>query len=194
MSVSSTLTSAVITLMSARVMNVEPSVFWMPSTTVSPSRTGSLVTMPSKGAMAMVRSSTFLVGAQGGFLGPQVSAGGVGVGLGLVDAGDGLGHRSHVGVVGCLLGVVILLGHDSGLVEALGAIPIELLLFQIGLGVLDVGLGSLFRGNVTEAMSVLAACDGGLLAGDHGLLLHVLDGGDESGPSSHGRLLSRRGG
>ena len=36
---------------------VEPSVFWMPSTTVSPSRTGSLVTMPSKGAMAMVRSS-----------------------------------------------------------------------------------------------------------------------------------------
>jgi hypothetical protein len=50
MSVSSTLTSAVMTDMSARVISVEPSAFWMPTTTVSPSRTGTLVTRPSKGA------------------------------------------------------------------------------------------------------------------------------------------------
>ena len=52
MSVSSTLTSAVMTDMSARVIRVDPSAFWMPRTTVSPSRTGTLVTRPSKGATA----------------------------------------------------------------------------------------------------------------------------------------------
>jgi hypothetical protein len=56
MSVSSTLTSAVMTDMSARVMRVDPSAFWMPTTTVSPSRTGTLVTRPSKGAREMVLS------------------------------------------------------------------------------------------------------------------------------------------
>ena len=56
MSVSSTLTSAVMTDMSARVIRVEPSAFWMPTTTVSPSRTGTLVTRPSKGARLMVLS------------------------------------------------------------------------------------------------------------------------------------------
>src|ERR1035438_3134564 len=39
MSVSSTFTSAVTTLMSAIVISVEPSEFWMPITTASPSRT-----------------------------------------------------------------------------------------------------------------------------------------------------------
>ena len=50
MSVSSTLTSAVITDMSAMVMSVLPCAFWIPMTTVSPSRTGKLVITPSKGA------------------------------------------------------------------------------------------------------------------------------------------------
>ena len=49
-SVSSTLTSAVITDMSAIVISVLPGEFWMPMTTVSPSRTGKLVTMPANGA------------------------------------------------------------------------------------------------------------------------------------------------
>ncbi len=84
--------------------------FWMPSTTVSPSRTGSLVTMPSNGAMAMVRSSTFLSLRRVASCGLHVSAGGVGVGLGLVDSGDGLRQRGYVEIVGGLLGVVILLG------------------------------------------------------------------------------------
>ena len=57
MSVSSTLTSAVMTLMSARVIRVDPSAFWMPTTTVSPSRTGTLVTRPLKGARLSVRPS-----------------------------------------------------------------------------------------------------------------------------------------
>ena len=64
MSVSSTLTSAVMTHMSARVIRVEPSAFWMPTTTVSPSRTGRLVTRPSKGATAIVLVQRVLVGAQ----------------------------------------------------------------------------------------------------------------------------------
>ena len=50
MSVSSTFTSAVMMLISATVIRVEPGEFWMPTTTVSPSRTGRLVTTPSKGA------------------------------------------------------------------------------------------------------------------------------------------------
>ena len=54
MSVSSTFTSAVTTLMSAMVIRVEPSAFWMPTTTVSPSRTGRLVTRPSNGATETV--------------------------------------------------------------------------------------------------------------------------------------------
>ena len=49
-SVSSTLTSAVITDMSAIDINVLPGEFWIPMTTVSPSRTGRLVIMPSNGA------------------------------------------------------------------------------------------------------------------------------------------------
>ena len=46
-SVSSTLTSAVMTDMLAIVISVLPSAFWMPMTTDSPSRTGRFVTTPS---------------------------------------------------------------------------------------------------------------------------------------------------
>ncbi len=49
MSVSSTFTSAVITDMSAMVMMVLAAEFCTPGTTVSPARTGKLVTMPSIG-------------------------------------------------------------------------------------------------------------------------------------------------
>ena len=47
MSVSSTFTSAVITDMSAIVISVLPGEFWIPMTTVSPSRTGRFVITPS---------------------------------------------------------------------------------------------------------------------------------------------------
>ncbi len=63
------------------------------------------------------------------------------------------------------------------LIESLGAIPIQLLLLQVGLGVLDVGLGCLFCGNIGGNIG-LGGGDGGLLAVNVRLLLHVLDGGN----------------
>ena len=86
-------------------------------------------------------------------------------GLGLVEPGDSLRHRGYVEVVGGLLGVVVLLGHDAGLVESLGAIPIQLLLLQVGLGVLHIGFGGFFRGNIGGNVG-LGGGDGGLLAGN----------------------------
>jgi hypothetical protein len=85
MSVSSTLTSAVMTLMSARVISVEPSAFWMPTTTVSPSRTGRLVTMPSKGATETVCRARPVV-AQRGLVVGDLGRGGFGLRLGLDEA------------------------------------------------------------------------------------------------------------
>ena len=117
-----------------------------------------------------------LIGAQSCDLGPQVSARRVGLRLGLVELRHGLSHRGHVDVVGGLLGVVVLLGQNAVLIESLGALPIQLLLLQIGLGVLHVGLGGLFRGNIGSNVG-LGGGDGRFLAGDIGLLLHILDGG-----------------
>jgi hypothetical protein len=105
-----------------------------------------------------------------------VSAGGVGLRLGLVELGNGLGHGGDIEVVGGLLGVVVLLGHDAVFVEGLGAIPVELLLLEVGLGVLDVGFGGLFGGDIGGDVG-LGGGDGGLLAVDAGFLLDVLDGG-----------------
>ena len=58
MSVSSTLTSAVIRDMSATVMTVLAGEFWMPGTTVSPTRTGRFVTTPSIGEYTLYLSKT----------------------------------------------------------------------------------------------------------------------------------------
>ncbi len=58
MSVSSTLTSAVIRDISAMVMMVDAAEFWIPGTTVSPTRTGKSVTTPSSGAVASNFAST----------------------------------------------------------------------------------------------------------------------------------------
>ena len=62
--------------------------------------------------------------------------------------------------------------------ESLGAIVVELLLLEIGLGVIDIGLGGLLRGDVGGDVGV-GGVDGGLLAVDVGFLLDVLDGGDD---------------
>jgi hypothetical protein len=139
-----------------------------------------------------------LVDAQGGYLHLQVAAQGVGVGLGLIDLGHGLGNRSDVGVVSRLLGVVILLGQNSGRIKGLGAIPIQLLLFQIGLGVFDIGLGGFLRGDIGEDVGS-GRGDSRLLAGKRGLLLDIFNGGNglalldqvaflyiEMGNASHG--------
>ncbi len=108
-------------------------------------------------------------------------------------------NDGDIEIVGGLLGVVVLLGHDAVFVERLGAVPIELLLFQVGLRVLDIGLGGLFRGDVGGNVG-LGGGDGSLLAVDGGFLLHVLNGGDnlalgyfvaflhiEVGDPAHGR-------
>ncbi len=57
MSVSSTLTSAVTDDISAMVMTKLPGEFWIPTTIVSPIRTGKLVTSPSMGARNVVLES-----------------------------------------------------------------------------------------------------------------------------------------
>ena len=59
-----------------------------------------------------------LIGAQGGDLRLQMAARGFGLRLGLVELGHRLRDRRDVDVVGGLLGVEVLLGHDAGRVEA----------------------------------------------------------------------------
>src|SRR6202020_2048580 len=95
-------------------------------------------------------------------LGLQVPAGGVGLGLGLVDSRDCLRDRGNVEIVGGLLGVVVLLRHDAVFVKGLGSIPVKLLLLQVCLGMSLISLGGLFGGNVGG--------DVGFGSGDCGLL------------------------
>ena len=88
--------------------------------------------------------------------------------------GDGLVYRGDIEVVGGLLGVKVLLCHDAVFIEGLGAVPIELLLLEVGFGVFKIGLGGLL--GCDEGRDVgLGGGDGGLLAGDIGGLLHILD-------------------
>ncbi len=68
--------------------------------------------------------------------------------LGLVQLGFGLQYRGHVGVIGSLLGIEVLLGHDACFVKALCAFLIELFLLKVGLGMCNVGFSGLFSGNV----------------------------------------------
>ena len=119
--------------------------------------------------------------------------------LGLVELGNGLGYGGDVQVVSGFLGIVVLLGHDAVFVKGLGAIPVQLLLLQVGLGVVNVGFLCLLRGNIGGNIG-LGGGDGSLLAVNACLLLHVLDGGNdlalfhpftlfdiEVGDSTHGR-------
>ena len=62
--------------------------------------------------------------------------------------------------------------------ESLSAVVVELLLFEVGFGVIDVGFGGLFGGDVGIDVGAVGG-DGGDLSVDVGLLLHVLDGGDD---------------
>ena len=112
-----------------------------------------------------------------GFLGAHVSARRIGVGLGLVELRIGLRNVGDIKIVSGLGGVVLLLGVDSVLEEGLGAIPIQLFLFQVGLRVLDICLSGFFRRDVSRNVGFRRS-DCGLLAVDVGFLLHVLNGGD----------------
>ena len=117
-----------------------------------------------------------LGGAETGLLHAEMAAEGIGLGFGLVEGCISLGQGGYVGVVGGFFGVEVLLGHDAGGVEALGALPVEAFLLEIGFGALDVGLGGLFGGDVGVNVGFCGG-DGGLLADDIGFLLHVFNGG-----------------
>ena len=104
-----------------------------------------------------------LVHAQVGDLGLQVSAVGFGLCFGLIECRHGLIHGSHVGIVGRFFQVVVLLGHDAGLIKGLGALPVQPLLLQVGLGVLDIGLSGLLVGDIGGNIG-FGGGDGGLLA------------------------------
>jgi len=106
-----------------------------------------------------------------------VAASGLRLGFGLGESGIALGKGSYSEVISRLLGVVVLLGHDLGGIEGLGTIIIELLLFEVGLGVFYVGLLCLFRSDFGGNVS-LGGGDGGLLAFDVGALLDVFNAGD----------------
>src|SRR5579859_7361313 len=114
--------------------------------------------------------------AQGGLVVGDLGFGGLGLSAGLHHGGVRLVESGDGQVVGSFLGVEVLLGNELLLVEALAASPVQLLLFEISLGVFDVGFGGSLggdeRGNI------------GLGGGNHGLLrghvsgrLHVLDAG-----------------
>ena len=111
-------------------------------------------------------------------LGLEMAAGGGGIGSGLGETGDGLGEGGDIEVVGGFFGVEVLLGHDLGLEEGLGAVIVELFLLEVGLGMIDVGLGGFLGGDIGIDVGAVGG-DGGLLRGDIGFLLDVLDGGDD---------------
>ena len=60
--------------------------------------------------------------------------GGGGLGLGLGERGFALSEGGDGDVVGGLLGVEVLLGDELLVVELLGAVDVELLLLEVGLG------------------------------------------------------------
>src|SRR6202030_4161386 len=101
------------------------------------------------------------VGPQSGLLGLHVAARGSSLGLRLNEAGIALGERGDGEIVGGLLGVVVLLGHDARLVQALGSVVVETLLFQVSLGVLDIGFAGLLGRDIGGDIGV-GGLDGGL--------------------------------
>ena len=88
-----------------------------------------------------------VVGALAGDGLVDVAALGLGLGLGLGERGLALGEGGDGHVVGGLFGVEVLLGDELFVVEGLGAVVVELLLLQVGLGLVDVGLGGLLGGD-----------------------------------------------
>ena len=89
-----------------------------------------------------------VVGALAGDGLVHVAAGGGGLGLGLGDGCLALVERGDGHVIGCDLGVEVLLGDELVLVELLGAVVVERLLLEVGLGLGDVGCGGVLGGDV----------------------------------------------
>ena len=129
-----------------------------------------------KGSHGGCQIERILVGTQGSHLHFQVPAQRIGLRLGLIQRCHSLIQRGDIGVVGRFFGVEIRFGHDAGVVKGLLALPIQPLLLQISFGLGDIGFGSSFRGNIGVNVG-FGGGDGGLLAGDSRLLLHMLDAG-----------------
>ena len=119
-----------------------------------------------------------VVGALAGEGLVDLGALGLGLGLGLGEGGLALGEGGDGDVVGGLLGVVVLLGDELFVVEGEGAVVVELFLHEVGLGLVDVGVGGLLGGDVGGDVG-FGGGDGGLLGGDGGVGLDVLDGGED---------------
>ncbi len=101
-----------------------------------------------EGSDAAGEAERVVVAAQGGGVLLHLAAGGGGLGLGLGDGGLALGEGGDVDIVEGLLGVEVLLGDEVVVVEGLGALVVELLLLEVGLGFFDVGFGGLLGGDV----------------------------------------------
>ena len=102
----------------------------------------------------------------------------MGLGLGLCERGVALLERGDGDIVGCLLGVEVLLGDELVVVKGLGAVEVELLLLKVGFGLVDVGLGSILGGDVGGDVG-LRGGDGGLLGVDGSLGLDALHAGED---------------
>ena len=59
-----------------------------------------------------------------------------------------LRQRGHIDVIGCLLGIKILLRNQGVFIQFLRTLVIENLLFQICLGMIDIRLRRLLSGDV----------------------------------------------
>ncbi len=131
MSVSSTLTSAVISDISAMVMMVLPAEFWMPGTTDSPSAHREVGDHAIDGRVGIVLAQDIVEAHQNGLRlrdallrGGQLRGVLLALHLGLDDAGFGFANGGLLRFVGELLEFEILLGEKLLVVQLLAAVEI----------------------------------------------------------------------
>ena len=131
-----------------------------------------------EGGAALGEAEGVVAAAQGGDGLVDVAVSGCGLSLGLGDGGLTLLQGRFGDVEGGFFGVVILLGDEFGLVEGPGAVEVEALLLEVGLGLDDVGFGGALCGGVGLDVGP-GGGDGGVLRLDGGGGLFAFDRGDE---------------
>jgi hypothetical protein len=131
-----------------------------------------------KGSDAAGEAEGVIVATEGGDALGDLAASGSGLGFGLKDGSLALGEGGDVDVEEGLLGVEVLLGDELVVVEGLGALVVELLLFEVGRSFVDVSFGGLLGGD--KGIDVGArGVDGGALGGNGAGGLLAFDGGEE---------------